>query len=164
METNLERDLLYGILPIDEKVEGLKTPQDAIKKLDELKKKMQNNDLEALLTAEKIEVKKSEKVKKGTMPADLASAGILDQVLSPMKEGDVSDAFPVTGGAAIVKVVKTTALDDKTFEADKEKFKEEILNKKGGDEMRTLLNKLRNDLKMNLEAMKQLFPADEEKS
>ncbi len=148
-EANKERDIQYSVLLIDEKIEGQKTPEDALKKLEAAK--------------DKIEWKSVEKFNKSNSPHELGPFPTLSAALSSLKEGQTSPAFQVPGGAAVLKITKDYPIDEKKFETDKEKFKQEVLDGKAQEQMRNLLNKLRNELKMNLEVMKQLFPDEETK-
>ena len=55
---------------------------------------------------------------------------------------------------------KNKGADEKKWTIDKAGFKEQILNKKTGAQMRALLESLRSQLKLNLETMKDLFPEE----
>ena len=147
VEDKKERDIEYSVLMADEKSADLKTPEDAVKKLE--------------LTQDKLEWKKFEKLGKTKSVPELGPLAPLNSVLSSLKEGETSAVFQVPGGAAIVKLAKDYPVDEKQFETDKEKFRQETVDAKTQDKMQALLTKLRNDLKMNLEVMKQIFPEEE---
>ena len=59
-----------------------------------------------------------------------------------------------------MKVVKWLDMDEKKFTEEKEGFKKEMAAKKLGEAMNDLLEKLRKNLQLNLELMKEIFPSD----
>ena len=129
-----------------------------MKKLDALKKKIEGQDFEKILTAEGLKVQKFEKLKKGAYIPEMGPLDSFERSLSKVKEGEMSDAFSTPTGAALVKILKNSGSDANSFAKDKEEFKKKILGKKSQEEMGKLLEKLRNNLKINLEVMKQIFP------
>ena len=135
--------------------------QLAVKKLQEIKGKIKNPaDFENSLKSEKIEPVKLEKYKKGTYPEGIWPSENLQKAVENLKQGEISDAFDVPKGAMIVKVTNVHAFDEKKFEEEKTSFREQTESQKSREEMEKLLEELRNKLSLNLELMKQLFPAD----
>lgn len=53
--------------------------------------------------------------------------------------------------------------DEKKFEEEKEKFRQAKIDEKTAKEMRALIEKLRGSLKVDVETMKEIFGAEEEK-
>jgi len=140
-----------------------KATEAAVKKLEDLRKKMDTSGFEAVLQAEKIEIKNFEKFNAGagfkptpTLP-DLGPSEGVEKAISGLKAGEISKAFAAPSGAVLVKILKDRPVDDKKFAKDKEKFKAKILDNKKEQAVQSLLEKLRKDLKLNLEAMKALF-------
>lgn len=155
-------------LSLDEAKEELKkimlkqkAIQSAITKLDEAKKKMQGNGFEQTLKDLGIEIKHLEKYKKGDTIPEIGKSETAEKIITGLKQGELSQAFPAPNGASIVKVVKNSAGDDQKFEAEKEEFKKKILQEKASEGMRDLMGKLRNKLKIDLETMKKLFASEE---
>ncbi|MBI3252570.1 MAG: SurA N-terminal domain-containing protein [Candidatus Omnitrophica bacterium] len=136
----------------------------AVKKLDELARPMPaGEDFAAFFKNKGIETKT---IGHYTSAADLAPLGNPERAeknISSLKQGERSAAFAVPQGAAVVKVVKESAFDAKKFEEERDSFRKEALIQKGREAMQALLEKLRNALKLNLEMMKDLFPAEDAK-
>ncbi len=200
-QENSDRDLAYGIVPLDaeknkvelseeelqriyelvkdqlinpetkqvltyeeakeqlrEFVTKQKTNELAIKKLDELRLKMEGSSFEKVLADEGIEVKTFEKFKKESFPPGLETTNQLDTIVAALKEGDISQGFALSNGAAILKVVKDwPRADEKGFQEAKEDLREKITNRKFAAQMRIFIEGLRNKLNINLETMKKLF-------
>ena len=132
----------------------------AVERLKTIKDKVQNGDLETALKAEKIDPVTLEKYTKGVYPAGIYPSDSLEKAVNAMKEGDVSEAFLIPKGAMIVKLVQRLGADDKKFEEEKEAFKKELATHQSQEAINTLLEKLRKDLKLNLELMKEIFPSE----
>ena len=132
----------------------------AVKKLSSLKDKMKGGDFEAVLKTENIETAPLEKYHAGSAPAGIYPPESLDRAINSLKEGDVSAVFEISKGAMVVKVVKIYPLDEKKFEEEKEAFKKESSSKLLADNMNELMEKLRKDLSLNLERMKEIFPSE----
>jgi len=134
-----------------------KATEAAVKKLEELGKKLNGSNFESVLQAEKIEIKNFENFKNGSTLPNLGPSESVEKAILGLKAGEISKAFATPSGAAIVKVLKERGVDDKKFAEDKDKFKTKILDNKKEQAIQSLLEKLRKDLKLNLEAMKALF-------
>ena len=132
----------------------------AVQKLASLKEKMKGTDFEPVLKAEGLEVVSLPKYHAGTYPAGIYPSESLQKAVSELKENGVSDAFEIPKGAMIVKVVKIYPLDEKRFEQEKEAFKKDRSGKQLNDAMNELLEKLRKELSLNLELMKEIFPGE----
>ena len=138
-----------------------KATQNAAVKINEARKKMQSSDLEPILKELGIEAKRAEKYKKGDYLPEMGPSENTEKVITQLKEGEVSEVFVTPNGAAILKIVKDSAIDDKKFEAEKETFKEKVLREKSSNEVRKLLDGLREKLKIDIETMKKLFASEE---
>ena len=138
-----------------------KATELAVSKLNESKKKIQNNDLESFLKGSSVEARHYEKFKSGVSIPELGDTQNLGKIISELKEGEISPAFAVTNGAAIVKVLKSGTVDDKKFEAEKEEFKKKVMQDMISKQVGELLGKLRNKLKIDLDTMKKIFASDE---
>jgi len=139
-----------------------KAIEAAVSKLNDTKNKINGNDLEKILKDFSVEAKRFEKFKKGTYLPGVGPSEVVNKITAKLKEGEISQAFSTPNGAGILKIIKDWSVDDKKFESEKEDFRKEMTSQKASEEMRTLLNKLRNQLKINLETMRQIFA--EEKS
>ncbi len=135
-----------------------KASELVVKKLSELKNKMKSTDFEAILKAENIVVTPLEKYRAGSTPAGIYPPESLEKAAAPLKEGEISEPFAISKGAMIVKAVKVYPVDEKKFEEEKEAFKKERLEQQYADDMKELLEKLRKNLSLNLERMKEIFP------
>ncbi len=132
-----------------------------IKKFSDLKAKMTNpDDFEKILKEEKIETTPVEKYKKGMYPSGIWPSDNLEKNALKLKLGEISAPFEVPSGAMMVKVTKLHGFDEKKFAEEKDKFKEDVSDQKGREEMEKLLEKLRDKLSLNLELLKDIFPAD----
>ena len=137
----------------------------AVKKLQDLKKKIAGQDFEKALAAEGVQAQKFEKLKKDSYVPGIGPGNSLERSLEKVKEGEISDAFSTPTGAALVKILparggNNSDSDATGFAKDKEEFKKKVLDKKSHEEMGKLLEKLRNKLQINLEIMKQIFPEE----
>lgn len=128
-----------------------------VKKLNELKKKIESAGFEETLKAAGFEVKTLDNFKKGDYVSAVGPSSLFEKKLLPLKEGQISDAFAVPTGAVILKVIKNSEIDEKKFAAEKEEFRKKILDKKVEEEMTALLEKLRSKLSIDVETMKKLF-------
>lgn len=133
----------------------------AIKKLNEMREKIKTSSFEKVMTEEKIEIKTLEKYTKETPLPDIGIVENFQKTVAELKEGEISQGFAVTNAGVMVKVVQDSPVDDKKFEADKENFRKKTLEKQFVKEMDLLLNNLRNQLTLDLEMMKKLFPSEE---
>jgi len=133
----------------------------ALKKLNEVKSMIKDPaEFENVLKAEGITVEKLEKYKKGTYPAGIWPSENLQNAVEKLGVGAVSDVFDVPKGAMIVKVTAVHDFDEKKFEEEKKDFKERMDDQKGREEMEKMLDELRGKLTLNVDLMKELFPAD----
>ena len=137
-----------------------KATDAAIAKLKAAKKKMEGNDLEKFLKDLGVDTRHAEKFKKGDVLPDVGASESVDKIIVGLKENEISDVFAATNGAAILKVVKDGDIDDKKFEAEKEAFGKKVMQEKNSEEVKALLGKLRNKLKIDLEVMKKIFPEE----
>jgi hypothetical protein len=134
-----------------------KATEILIKKLNELKPKMETAGFEETLKAEGIEAKTLDNFKKDDYIAGVGPSSLFEKKLSEMKEGQISDAFSVPTGAAMLKLIKTSAIDEKKYSSEKDDFRRKLLDKKTETEMAALLEKLRSKLVIDVETMKKLF-------
>ena len=93
------------------------------------------------------------------------SAGIwpsdgLQKAVEKLDKDGISDPFEVPKGAMLVKVTAVREFDDKKFEEEKKDFRDEMESRQATEKLNQLLEGLRSKLSMNLELMKELFPAD----
>ncbi len=138
-----------------------KAAELAIAKMKEIKAKIKApEDFEKVLKDENIEILTQNAYKPGTFVNGLWPSQGLEKSLNPLGENQISDAFEVPKGAAIVKVSKINGFDEKKYETDKTAFKEEQTSKKSQEEINKILENMRNKLQMNLEVMKEIFPTD----
>ena len=134
-----------------------------VTRLQEIKAKVvKPEDFETVMKEAKAEVVPLEKYKKGMYPAGIWPSENLQKTVASMKENEISDAFEVPKGAMVVKVVKIAAADISKFEEEKSKFRERTESQKVQEELMKLLETLREKLSINLELMKEIFPADAE--
>ena len=138
-----------------------KSVELAIKKLDGVRPKMSGSSFEKALTDEGVEAKTFEKFRKGSALPEVGTSERVEAVVGDLKEGEISQGFPVPSGAAIIKVVKDWPGDDTGFEEGKVAFKEKMINKRYSVEMRKFIEDLRSKLKIDLETMRKLFAEDE---
>ena len=137
-----------------------KAAELAVKKLTELKNKMTGANFEAVPKAENIALTPLEKYHAGATPAWIYPPGSFEQNVTPLKDGEISAPFEIQKGAMIVKVTKIYPFDEKKFEAEKESFKKERSGRQFNDDMNELMEKLRKNLSLNLERMKEIFPSE----
>ncbi len=137
------------------------TTELALKRLGEVKEKIKSpEDFETILKAEGITVEKLAKYKKGTYPAGIWPSENLQNAVANLDQGEISAVFDVPKGAMIAKVETVHPLDEKKFEEEKKTFQEEVSSRKGREKMEGTLAELRQKLSLNVELMKELFPAD----
>ncbi len=134
-----------------------KAMEAAVAKLNEAKNKMNGNDLEKTLKDLSVEAKRGEKFKSGDDLPGIGSSETVDQIIAKLKEGEVSQAFATPNGAGIFKITKDWDVDNKKFESEKEVFRKKMIDQKASEKMKTLLDKLRNQLKIDLETMRKIF-------
>ena len=134
-----------------------KASEAVIKKMNEIKNKLTGNDLEKTLKDLLIDTQRYSKFKKGSALPGIGPSQAVDSVVASLKEGEVSQAFAAPGGACILKVTKIWPAGDKTYESEKAAFRKKVLDQKISDEMSKLLDKLRNQLKVDLETMRKIF-------
>ena len=143
------------------KVRASKTGEMALKRLNEVKAKITGPaDFENVLRAEGITSEKLEKYKKGTYPAGIWPSENLQNAVEKLKVNDISDVFDVPKGAMIVKVTAVRNFDEKKFEEEKKTFREKMESEKGREQMEKSLEEMRGKLTLNVDLMKELFPAD----
>ncbi len=129
----------------------------AVKKLNGLRQKS-GTDLDALLkNAGVAQVKKLEKFKKGGQLPDPKSSQAFEKALESLKPGEISGAFVVSDGAAILRLDKVSASDEKKFAEEKESFKNRLTDEKVEAAFTALLERLRAKLTVDLETMKKIF-------
>lgn len=129
----------------------------AVAKLNDLKKKMTGNDLEKFLKDNSIEAKHADKFKKGSYLPGVGPSQTVDETIIKLKEGEVSSAFATPDGAGILKIVKNWAIDEKKFEQEKEEFRKKMTAQKAQKQMKELIEKLRNQLKIDMDTMQKIF-------
>lgn len=128
----------------------------AKKKMNELKKKMAAAGFEKVLADEKIDVKTVDSFKSSDTVAGIAGPQVA-AALKGLKEGGISEPVDTPDGVAIFKVVKDHPVDEKKFQADKEKFREQVLDQKINAQFETLVEGLRKDLKINMDTMRKVL-------
>ncbi len=142
-----------------------KASELAAKRLNEIKTKIANpDDFEKILEAEGIELKTMDKFTKGSELPEIGLSENAEILISRLKEGEISEPFPVPTGAALLKVKKDRPASAEAFEKEKETFREKALQEKTGEELRKVLDGLRKRLKVNLDTMKKIFQTEEEKA
>ena len=132
----------------------------AVKKLAGLKEKLNGADFEAAAKAEGLQTASLQQYHAGIYPAGIYPSEGLQNAVSALNEGGISDVFEVPQGAMIVKVTKVHPFDEKKFDQEKKAFKKEQSEKQMGEAMNGLLEKLRKSLTLNLERMKEMFPEE----
>ncbi len=154
-------DMKEGRAELTKKFSEQKASELALQKLKELKATITKpEDFEKVLKEANIEVTPLEKYKKGMYPAGIWPSENLEKFALPLKVGEISDAFDIPKGAMIVKVTNVHGFDEKKFAEEKEAFKTEIISRSQREEVDKLLEKLREGLSLNLELLKDIFPAD----
>jgi hypothetical protein len=149
---------------VRKKVTSGKAAELAVKKLNEIKTRIKNPaDFESVLKEEKLEVVPHEKYRKGTYPAGIWPSDGLEKSVAKLGENEISDVFEVPKGAMIAKVAKVHPFDEKKFEEEKKAFKDQIAVNRSQEGLQKLLEQLRGRLSINLELMKEIFPAEETK-
>lgn len=134
-----------------------------VKKLNALKLKMNGSSFEKVLAEEGIEVKTFSKFQKGSNVPSVGVSETLESVAADLKEGEISEGFAAGDGGVLLKISKDGPADKQNFEKDKEAFRQTVIDKKFEEAMRTLLEGLRNKLKIDLETMRTIFAEDEQK-
>ena len=146
---------------VKKKVRAGATGELALKKLKEVKAKITDPaKFEDILKTEGIAVEKLEKYKKGTYPAGIWPSENLQKAVENLAAGGVSDVFDVPKGAMMVKVTAAHEFDEKKFEEGKKDFKEHVEQQKSREQLDKLLDEMRGKLTLNVDLMKELFPAD----
>ncbi len=146
---------------VKKKVSEGKLSELALQKMNAARAKIKSPaDFEAVLQAEGITVDKIEKYTKGTYPAGIYPSENLQRAVEKLKEGEVSEVFGTPKGAMIVKVTAVRAADDKKFDEEKKSFQERVESEKGREGLEKALDEMRGKLSLNVDLMKELFPAD----
>ena len=146
---------------VKKKFRESKTAGLAFKKLQDIKTKIKTPaDFETVLKAEGLTVEKLEKYKKGTYPAGIWPSENLQKAAEPLKTDGVSDVFEVPKGAMIIKVLAERDADLSKFEEEKKAFRERLEGQKTREAMEKTLEEMRGKLTLNVDLMKDLFPAD----
>jgi hypothetical protein len=133
-----------------------KATDAAKKKLNDLTSKITDGDLEKAVKGLGLEVKVAPNFRPGQTIAGVGNSSDFDQMAIQTPEGQISDAFVVPSGAAILKNLKNAAIDEKKFSEEKEKLRGELEERKGSEEMRKLLETLRKGMVVDTEMMKKL--------
>ena len=142
-------------------VEGRST-ELALKGLNEIKAKIKDPaDFERILKEENLEVTPVEKYKKGMVLNGAWPSEAIESSLAKLGLNETSDAFAVQKGAMICKVTQVYSFDEKKFEEEKNAFRDRLVAVRSQEELGKLLEKLREKLTLNLELMKEIFPAEE---
>ena len=158
-----EKGLLYGVLASDKfKDKGDQAEAEMNKKAREIREKLKTGDFQTILKEEGLETGAEEKYKKGVYPAGVFPSDNLEKAVADLKAGDITDFFTVPKGMMVAKITGVAAFDEKKFEDEKQKFKEELASKKSNKAMNELLESLRKNLQMNLPLMKEIFPSEPE--
>ncbi len=158
-----------GTLSMEEAKETLKklfrdqkAGELALKQLKDLKAKMKAPaDFESVLTEAKIEIAPFENYRKGIYPPGIGPSQGLENAADQLGQDQISEAFEISKGAMIIKATKVHPLDEKKFEEEKNTFKNWAVDKESQEELQKLLEKLRDKLTLNLELLKEIFPAEE---
>ena len=146
---------------LDQKAHQTKALPVAVEKLTSAKAKILDpDDFETVLKAEGVTVEKLDKYKKGTYPAGIWPSENLQKAVEKLKPGEVSEVFDVPKGAMIVKVTAAREADEKKFEEEKGSYKDRVADGKSREKFEEILKEMREKLSLNLELMKELFPAD----
>ena len=119
------------------------------------------SDFEKILADKGVDLVQIQHLSHGTDLPLMGPSMIAEEAVSTLKEGEVAEPVSIGNGAAIIKMLKKLPSDPKNFEKNKESFRSEMSLTKKDEEMKKLLEKLRSDLKLNLELMKKIFPEDE---
>ena len=137
--------------------------KETVKTLEASRKDLNPADFETWLAKNNLQIQKLDQVKPGdSLPLiGNSSAPLFQEKLLKLKEGEVSAAFAVSNGAAIVKVLKNTPGDGAKYAEEKEEFRKTLLSKTLDESMQKILTDLRGKLKLDIELMKKLFPTDE---
>ncbi|MBI2095142.1 MAG: SurA N-terminal domain-containing protein [Candidatus Omnitrophica bacterium] len=134
-----------------------KASETAVKKLDEARQKS-GADFGALLKNAGIaETRRLEQFGKGRSLPTPAASDAFEQAVAPLKPGEISAAFAVPEGAAILTLEKISSPDDKKFSEEKEAFKKRLVDQKTQEAFNALLETLRAKLTVDLETMKKIF-------
>lgn len=138
-----------------------KAVEIAMKKLAGLKPSAEKDGLEAAAKNAGASVQTADAFKaEGYLPG-IGPGSMIARQVGLMKEGEISAPLAVMNGAALVRVKKDHTPEDAAFEKDKEEFRKQITARKAQDSMKELLGKLRKDLSLDVERMKEIFPEGE---
>ena len=130
----------------------------AMQKLNELSKNLKASEFEKFAADQKLELKSTDHFERGSYLPGIGPSGPIEKALASLKEGEISKVLPVPGGATLVKVLKNQPVDEKKFSLEKEKLKNEAIQEKSRARMLSLLENLRQELKLNLKVLKEIMP------
>lgn len=139
--------------------------KEAVERLKALKERLEKEDFEKVLNEEKIEVRTLERYKAGDALPAFGESEQVEPAVAALKEGAVSEPFQGPAGAAIVKVTQEKPADAKAYEEEKEKFRETFAEERADAKMQELVERLRQDLRVDAEMLEKIFgPAEESPS
>ncbi|HXV19316.1 MAG TPA: SurA N-terminal domain-containing protein [Candidatus Omnitrophota bacterium] len=147
---------------VKELLRNQKAASLSVKKLSELRERMKTEGFEKVLTEIGVTVEMFENYGPESKIEALGQDERTRNIVATLKEGDLSPAFAVPTGGAILKVSKEKPADLTNFEKEKEAFRKEAFEKKFDEEMSRLMEKLRAKLKVDVETMKKLFQETDE--
>lgn len=147
---------------IRSKVITQKATEIALKRMAELKPAADKDGLAAAAQSAGLTVQSQDGFSAEAYVPGIGQGSVIARQLAALKENEISAPLAVPGGVALVRVKKDHSPDDAAFEKDREEFGKEIGARKAQDAMKALLEKLRADLSLNLERMKEIFPEDEQ--
>jgi len=139
-----------------------KSVEESLRGLENLSKDLKPADFEKFAADHKLELK-SMTFKPGAYIQGIGPSQSVEKALAQLKEGEISAPIPVPTGAALIKALKTSGVDEKKYAEQKEAFRKQVLHDKSQEAMDKLLDDLRKDLTPNFEALKQIFPEEEKR-
>lgn len=146
---------------IKSKMKASKTQELALAKLGGAMAKVKApGDFESVLKAEGVTVERLAKYKKGIYPAGVWPSENLQNAVAPLGKDGISGVFDTPRGAMAVKVENVYPADEKKFEEEKAAFREKIESRSGRTKIEAALTELRSKLSLNVELMRELFPAE----
>jgi len=113
---------------VKDEVIRTKARELARQKATEIAPKLKSGDFEKAAKAAGLDVKTTELIARDAPVGDLGAAPAVDDVAFKLPAGSVSDPIVTDNGAAIVKVVEKQEATPADFTAQKDKFREELLN------------------------------------
>jgi peptidyl-prolyl cis-trans isomerase D len=116
------------------------------------------SDFAAEAKALKLEAKETDFIARGSALPDLGVSPAVDKVAFALDKGAVSDPIPTANGTAIVKVVDKTVASDELINAQKDNFREQILDERRNRFFTDYMNaaKQRMRIQLNPDAVKRI--------